>query len=63
MSEDQNQRNTRNSDKDVQRAKELVGLHHELKTRHVNGSVDAADEDLARAREDVGRVLRELSMR
>lgn len=47
----------------MQRAKELVGLHHALKTRHVNGSVDAADEDLARAREDVGRVLRELSMR
>lgn len=33
-------------------------LHHELKTRHANGTVD---EDLARARENVQKVLKEVS--
>lgn len=48
------------SDRDLQRAKELVDLHRELKTRHVDGVVD---EGLARARADVGRVWGELRMR
>lgn len=43
---------------DLRRAKELVQLHHEMKSTHVNGEVD---DDLRRAREDVRRVLRELS--
>ncbi|KAB8204475.1 hypothetical protein BDV34DRAFT_197553 [Aspergillus parasiticus] len=42
---------------DLRRAKELVDLHYEIKARHADGTVD---EDLARAREDVNRVLREL---
>ncbi|RAQ54883.1 hypothetical protein AFGD_009556 [Aspergillus flavus] len=42
---------------DLRRAKELVGLHYEIKARHADGTVD---EELARAREDVNRVLREL---
>ena len=48
------------SDRDLQRAKELVDLHRELKTRHVDGVVD---EGLTRARADVGRVWGELRMR
>ncbi|KAJ5396574.1 hypothetical protein N7509_004687 [Penicillium cosmopolitanum] len=43
---------------DLQRAKELVELHYEVKARHVNGQVDA---DLQKARVDVQQVLRELS--
>ncbi|KAE8149965.1 hypothetical protein BDV25DRAFT_155306 [Aspergillus avenaceus] len=43
---------------DLRRAKELVDLHYEFKARHADGSVD---DELARAREDVNRVLRELS--
>jgi hypothetical protein len=43
---------------DLRRAKELVELHYEVKARHANGTVD---EELSRAREDVRRVLRELS--
>ncbi|KAB8258414.1 hypothetical protein BDV32DRAFT_125759 [Aspergillus pseudonomiae] len=42
---------------DLQRAKELVDLHYEIKARHADGTVD---EELARAREDVNRVLMEL---
>lgn len=42
---------------DLRRAKELVQLHYEMKSRHANGEVD---EDLRRARENVQRVLREL---
>ncbi|KAF3390420.1 hypothetical protein F1880_009303 [Penicillium rolfsii] len=42
----------------LQRAKELVQLHYEVKSRHVNGEVD---EDLRQAREGVYRVLRELA--
>lgn len=42
---------------DLCRAKELVQLHYEMKSRHANGQVD---EDLQRAREDVLRVLGEL---
>ncbi|KAE8334272.1 hypothetical protein BDV24DRAFT_38343 [Aspergillus arachidicola] len=42
---------------DLRRAKELVDLHYEIKARHADGIVD---EELARAREDVNRVLREL---
>ncbi|KAJ5306468.1 hypothetical protein PENANT_c031G10287 [Penicillium antarcticum] len=43
---------------DLRRAKELVELHYEVKARHANGTVD---EELNQAREDVQRVLRELS--
>lgn len=50
----------RDSDRDLQRAKELVDLHRELKTRHIDGVVD---EGLVRARADVGRVWGELRMR
>jgi hypothetical protein len=42
----------------LQRAKELVQLHYEVKSRHVDGEVD---EELRQAREDVYRVLRELA--
>ncbi|CEJ57361.1 hypothetical protein PMG11_06056 [Penicillium brasilianum] len=42
----------------LQRAKELVQLHYEVKSRHINGEVD---EELRQAREDVYRVLRELA--
>ncbi|KAJ5377291.1 uncharacterized protein N7496_004700 [Penicillium cataractarum] len=42
----------------LQRAKELVQLHYEVKSRHVNGEVD---DELRQAREDVYRVLRELA--
>ncbi|EYE99220.1 uncharacterized protein EURHEDRAFT_408489 [Aspergillus ruber CBS 135680] len=48
----------RDSNEDLRRAKELVNLHHELKTRHANGTVD---EELARARENVKKVLKEVS--
>jgi hypothetical protein len=41
----------------LQSAKELVQLHYEVKSRHVNGEVD---EELRQAREDVYRVLSEL---
>ncbi|KAJ5459687.1 uncharacterized protein N7458_001239 [Penicillium daleae] len=41
----------------LQRAKELVQLHYEVKSRHVNGEVD---DNLRQARDDVNRVLREL---
>lgn len=47
-----------NKKEDLRRAKELVELHCEVRSRHVNGEVDEA---LRRAREDVQRVLRELS--
>ncbi|KAJ5965394.1 hypothetical protein N7481_012108 [Penicillium waksmanii] len=43
---------------DLQRAKELVELHYEVKARHVNGQVDI---NLQQARADVQQVLRELS--
>lgn len=42
----------------LQRAKELVQLHSEVKSRHVDGEVD---EELRQAREDVYRVLRGLA--
>ncbi|KAE8134240.1 hypothetical protein BDV38DRAFT_166023 [Aspergillus pseudotamarii] len=42
---------------DLRRAKELVDLHYEIKARHADGTVD---QELACAREDVNRVLREL---
>ncbi|KAF7713770.1 Uncharacterized protein PECH_000601 [Penicillium ucsense] len=42
----------------LQRAKELVSLHYEVKSRHANGEVD---HELQQAREAVERVLRELS--
>ncbi|OJJ48549.1 hypothetical protein ASPZODRAFT_130612 [Penicilliopsis zonata CBS 506.65] len=44
---------------ELERAKELVDLHYAVKTRHVDGKVD---KELSRAREDVSRVLRELSL-
>jgi hypothetical protein len=43
---------------DLRRAKELVELHYEVKARHVNGTVD---EELSLARQNVRRVLSELS--
>jgi hypothetical protein len=49
---------TSKKNKDLQRAKELVELHYEVKARHVNGQVDTA---LQQARSDVEQVLRELS--
>ncbi|KAJ5119085.1 hypothetical protein N7448_010792 [Penicillium atrosanguineum] len=42
----------------LRKAKELVELHYEVKSRHVNGQVD---EELRQAREGVERVLRELT--
>ncbi|KAJ5116071.1 hypothetical protein N7456_000419 [Penicillium angulare] len=42
---------------DLQRAKELVKFHYEVKSRHANGEVD---DDLKNARQNVDRVLREL---
>ncbi|KAJ5766576.1 uncharacterized protein N7511_004192 [Penicillium nucicola] len=50
--------NTPTDQNDLRRAKELVELHYEVKARHANGTVD---EELNRAREDVRRVLRDLS--
>ncbi|KAL4897655.1 hypothetical protein BDV59DRAFT_168205 [Aspergillus ambiguus] len=44
---------------DLQRAKELVELHYEIKARHANGTVG---DELARAREDVNQVLWDLDM-
>ncbi|PYH93818.1 hypothetical protein BO71DRAFT_399436 [Aspergillus ellipticus CBS 707.79] len=46
------------ANEDLRRAKELMELHYEIKARHAGGTVD---EELARAREEVNRVLRELS--
>ena len=43
---------------DLRRAKELVELHYEVKARHSNGTVD---EELSLARQDVQRVLSELT--
>ena len=43
---------------DLRRAKELVELHYEVKARHANGTVD---EGLRQARQDVRRILTELS--
>jgi len=42
---------------DLRRAKELVKLHYEFKSRHSSGEVDDA---LRKAREDVEQVLSEL---
>lgn len=42
----------------LRRAKELVALHYEVKSRHANGQVD---EELRQAREAVERVLMELA--
>ncbi|KAJ5111440.1 hypothetical protein N7532_001975 [Penicillium argentinense] len=46
------------TNKDLERAKELVELHYEVKSRHIDGQVDPA---LQQARADVNKVLRELS--
>lgn len=43
---------------DLRRAKELVQLHYDVKSRHANGEVDDA---LRRAREDVEYVMRALA--
>lgn len=45
---------------DLQRAKDLIDLHYNVKMKHVRGQPGTVDEDLKRAREDVRRVLREL---
>ena len=42
---------------DLRRATELVELHYEIKARHADGMVD---DDLARARDEVDRVLTEM---
>ncbi|EAW09406.1 uncharacterized protein ACLA_036090 [Aspergillus clavatus NRRL 1] len=42
---------------DLLKAKELVDLHYEMKAKHAQGTVD---EELARARDAVARVLRDL---
>lgn len=42
----------------LRRAKELVELHYEVKSRHIYGQID---EELRQAREGVERVLRELA--
>ncbi|PLN82288.1 hypothetical protein BDW42DRAFT_167002 [Aspergillus taichungensis] len=42
---------------DLRRATELVELHYEIKARHADGMVD---DDLARARAEVDRVLMEM---
>lgn len=44
--------------KALQRAKDLVQLHYEVKSRYANGEVD---DELRQARDDVHRVLRELA--
>ncbi|KAJ5692623.1 hypothetical protein N7462_002046 [Penicillium macrosclerotiorum] len=43
---------------DLHRAKELVELHYEVKSRHVNGEVD---DELQQAREDIKRVMVDLN--
>lgn len=47
-----------NKQEALQRAKDLVRLHYEMKSRYVNGVVD---DELHQARDDVHRVLRELA--
>lgn len=42
----------------LQRAKDLVQLHYEVKSRYADGVVD---DELRQARDDVRRVLRELA--
>ena len=42
----------------LRRAKELVQLHYEVKSRHANGQID---DELRQAREGVERVLAELA--
>lgn len=42
----------------LQRAKDLVQLHYEVKSRYADGVVD---DELRQARDDVHRVLRELA--
>lgn len=44
--------------KNLRRAKELVELHYEVKSRDIYGQID---EELRQAREGVERVLRELA--
>lgn len=48
---------------ELERAKELVELHYGVKVKHMTGpgSEPMVDEGLRRARDDVNRVLRELS--
>lgn len=48
---------------ELERAKELVELHYGVKVKHMTGpgSDPMVDEGLRRARDDVNRVLRELS--
>lgn len=43
---------------DLQRAKELVALHYEMKSKHANGEVD---DELQKARAQVDLVLDDLS--
>jgi uncharacterized protein YggE len=47
----------------LERAKELVELHYGVKVKHMKspGADPTIDEDLRRARDEVNRVLRELS--
>ncbi|KAL1963381.1 hypothetical protein VTN77DRAFT_8397 [Rasamsonia byssochlamydoides] len=48
---------------ELERAKELVELHYGVKVKHMKGpgAEPTIDEGLRRARDDINRVLRELS--
>ncbi|PGH18160.1 hypothetical protein AJ80_04547 [Polytolypa hystricis UAMH7299] len=50
------------SNSELQRAKDLVQLHNEMKSKQLHGGHDAVGEELQRARFDVNRVLRELEI-
>lgn len=43
---------------DLQRATDLVGLHHSVKLKHLEGGLDA---ELQNGRENVKRVLKDLN--
>lgn len=50
-----------NQNPDLQRAKDLIDLHYNVKMKHMRGQQPGmVDEGLRKARDDVSRVLREL---
>ncbi|KAL1869484.1 hypothetical protein Plec18167_007782 [Paecilomyces lecythidis] len=50
-----------NQNPDLQRAKDLIDLHYNVKMKHMRGQQPGTvDEGLRKARDDVNRVLREL---
>ncbi|KAJ9312555.1 hypothetical protein DTO271D3_7102 [Paecilomyces variotii] len=50
-----------NQNPDLQRAKDLIDLHYNVKMKHMRGQQPGTvDEGLRKARDDVSRVLREL---